>query len=138
VLGVKVAASTVWEILKDVGIGPAPERTCSAWAVFQCSRADAIIARDFFETTMLSGAKLNVLAVIEYATGRIRIFGVTAYPAAVWVTQTARNLAVDLEETGCQVEDLIRDRTASTRPCSTPSSPTPESASCSAASGYPG
>jgi transposase len=26
VLGVKVAASTVWEILKDAGIDPAPER----------------------------------------------------------------------------------------------------------------
>jgi hypothetical protein len=27
VLGLKVAASTVWEILKDAGVDPAPERT---------------------------------------------------------------------------------------------------------------
>jgi putative transposase len=30
VLGVKVAASTVWEILREAGIDPAPERTCRA------------------------------------------------------------------------------------------------------------
>jgi len=31
---VKVAASTVWEILKDAGIDPAPERTSNTWAAF--------------------------------------------------------------------------------------------------------
>jgi len=34
VLGVKVAASTVWEILKDAGVDPAPQRTTSTWAAF--------------------------------------------------------------------------------------------------------
>jgi hypothetical protein len=33
-LGVKVAASTVWQILKDAGIDPAPERTATSWATF--------------------------------------------------------------------------------------------------------
>ena len=32
VLGVKVAASTVWQILKDAGIDPAPERASTTWA----------------------------------------------------------------------------------------------------------
>jgi hypothetical protein len=31
VLGVKVAASTVWEILNDAGVDPAPDRTSSTW-----------------------------------------------------------------------------------------------------------
>ncbi|MEU4245762.1 integrase core domain-containing protein [Actinoplanes sp. NPDC026619] len=110
VLGVKVAASTVWEILKDAGVEPAPERTGSTWAAFLRSQAHAIIAADFFETTTLTGAKLYVLAVIEHATRRIRILGVTAHPTAVWVTQTARNLVMDLEDTGCQVKHMIRDR----------------------------
>jgi hypothetical protein len=97
VLGVNVAASIVWEILKDAGVDPAPQ-------------AHAIIAADFFETTTLTGARLSVLAVIEHATRRIRILGVTAHPTAAWVTQTARNLAMDLEDTGCWVKYLIRDR----------------------------
>jgi transposase len=42
VLGVKVAASTVWEILKDAGIDPAPERS-STWADFLRSQADALL-----------------------------------------------------------------------------------------------
>ena len=41
VLGVKVAASTVWEILKDAGIDPAPERAGSTWTDFLRSQADA-------------------------------------------------------------------------------------------------
>jgi transposase InsO family protein len=110
VLGVEVAASTVWEILKDAGIEPAPERISSTWAVFLRSQAHAIIAADFFETTTLTGAKLYVLAVIEHTTRRIRILGVTAHPTAAWVTQTARNLVMDLEDTGCQVKYMIRDR----------------------------
>ena len=34
VLGIKVAASTVWEILLQAGIDPAPERTFTTWASF--------------------------------------------------------------------------------------------------------
>ncbi|SDT80709.1 integrase core domain-containing protein [Actinoplanes derwentensis] len=110
VLGVKVAASTVWEILKGAGVEPAPERTSNTWAVFLRSQGHAIIAADFLETTALTGAKLYVLAVIEHTTRRIRILGTTAHPTAAWVAQTARNLVMDLEDTGCQVKYLIRDR----------------------------
>jgi putative transposase len=49
VLGVKVAASTVWEILREAGIDPAPERTSTNWAVFLRSQAEAILAADFFD-----------------------------------------------------------------------------------------
>ena len=38
VLGVKVAASTVWEILKEAGIEPSPERASSTWADFLAPR----------------------------------------------------------------------------------------------------
>ena len=44
VLGVKVAASTVWEILCDAGIDPAPERSATAWAGFLRSQAGALLA----------------------------------------------------------------------------------------------
>jgi hypothetical protein len=44
VLGIKVAASTVWEILQQAGIDPAPERTSTTWADFLRSQADALLA----------------------------------------------------------------------------------------------
>ena len=110
VLGITVAASTVWEILREAGIDPAPERTSITWATFLRSQAHAIIAADFFEATTLTGAHLYVLAVIEHATRRVRVLGVTAHPTAAWVTQAARNLAMDLEDAGSQVKYLIRDR----------------------------
>ena len=106
----KVAASTVWEILQQAGIDPAPQRTAITWATFLRSQAHAIIAADFFETTTLTGARLYVFAVIEHATRRVRILGATAHPSAGWVTQAARNLVMDLEDVGCQVKYLIRDR----------------------------
>ena len=68
VLGVKVAASTVWEILHDAGIDPAPERSSTTWAGFLRSQAEALLACDFFETVTLSGARLHVFAVIEHAS----------------------------------------------------------------------
>jgi putative transposase len=42
VLGIKVAASTVWEMLQEAGIDPAPERSSSTWADFLRSQADAL------------------------------------------------------------------------------------------------
>jgi putative transposase len=75
VLGIKVAASTVWEILHEAGIDPAPERGSATWADFLRSQAEALLACDFFEAVTLSGARLHVLAVIEHASRRIRILG---------------------------------------------------------------
>ena len=109
--GVKVAASTVWEILKDAGIDPAPERATSTWAGFLRSQADALLACDFFETVTLSGARMYImLAVIEHRTRRIRVLGATAHPTASWVVQVAKNLVMDLEDAGCRARFLIRDR----------------------------
>jgi transposase InsO family protein len=110
VLGVKVAASTVWEILREAGIDPAPERAHSTWADFLRSQTDALLACDFPETVTLTGARMYVLAVIEHRTRRIRVLGATAHPTASWVTQAARNLLMDLEEAGSRAQWLIRDR----------------------------
>jgi putative transposase len=109
-LGVKVAASTVWEILHEAGIDPAPERSSTTWADFLRSQAGALLACDFFETVTLSGVRLHVFAVIEHASRRIRILGATAHPAASWVAQAARNLVMALEDAGCRAQFLIRDR----------------------------
>jgi hypothetical protein len=95
-LGVKVAASTVWEILKTNGIDPAPRRTGPTWSQFLRSQAEAILACDFFTVDMLNGTQAHVLTVMGHATRRIRILGVTLYPTGDWTTQQARNLIMDL------------------------------------------
>ncbi|MEU5849118.1 integrase core domain-containing protein [Saccharopolyspora shandongensis] len=96
--------------MQEAGIDPAPERNSSTWADFLRSEADALLACDFLETVTLSGTRLYVLAVIEHTTRRIRILGATAHPTATWVAQTAKNLVMDLEDTGCRARFLIRDR----------------------------
>ena len=109
-LGVTVAPSTVWQILKDAGIDPAPRRDGPGWPEFLRSQAQGILALDFFTTDLLNGAKVYVLAVIEHATRRIRILGVTLHPTGEWTTQQARNLLMDLGERAEQVKFMIRDR----------------------------
>ena len=110
VLGVTVAPSTVWEILRDAGIDPAPDRNATTWADFLRSQAHALLAADFLETVTLTGTRLYILAVIEHSTRRIRILGATPHPTAAWVTQAARNLAMDLYDAGSTARYLIRDR----------------------------
>ena len=109
-LGVKVAASTVWEILKKAGIDPASRRSALTWSQFLRSQAEAILACDFFTADLLGGTQAHVLAVIEHATRRIRILGVTLHPTGEWTAQQARNLIMDLGEQAHRVKFMIRDR----------------------------
>ena len=99
-LGVQAAASTVWEILKNAGIGPAPRRTGPTWSQFLRSQADAILACDFFTADLLNGTQAYVLAVIEHATRRIRILGVTLHPTGEWTAQQARRRNGSLRPAG--------------------------------------
>jgi hypothetical protein len=109
-LGIKVAASTVWEILKAEGIDPAPQRGITTWADFLRSPADTLLACDFIETVTLTGQRQYILAIIEHANRRIRILGTTAHPTAGWVAQAIRNLVMDLQDAGGRARYLIRDR----------------------------
>jgi Integrase core domain len=102
----------VWEILKAEGIYPAPHRSTSTWGDFLHGQAHALLAADFIETITLTGQRQYILAAIEHATRRIRILGTTAHPTAVWVTQAARNLVMDLDDADVKVSYLIRDRDA--------------------------
>jgi putative transposase len=83
------------------------------WAEFLRSQAQGILALDFFTADLLNGAKVYVLAVIEHGTRRIRILGATEHPAQSWVVQQARNLLMDLEDTGTRVKFVLHDRDSS-------------------------
>ena len=78
-LGITVAPSTVWQILKSAGIDPAPRRDGPGWAEFLRSQAQGIVALDFFTADLLNGAKIYVLAVIEHGSRRVRILGTTEH-----------------------------------------------------------
>ncbi|MFJ9084478.1 integrase core domain-containing protein [Streptomyces sp. NPDC102384] len=111
-LGIKVAASTVWEILTSEGIDPAPDRAATTWANFLRSQADALMACDFIETVTLTGQRQYILAVIEHATRRIRTLGTTAHPTAARASQAARNPAMDLTDAQTTHAYLTRDQDA--------------------------
>jgi putative transposase len=65
--------------------------------------------RGFWHST---GTQAYVLAVIEHASRRIRILGVTLHPTGQWTAQRARNLIMDLGEQAHRVKFMIRDRGA--------------------------
>jgi len=107
-LGHAVAASTVWKILRATGIDPRRDRTGPSWSEFIRSQAKAVIATDFacVDTALLR--RFHVLFVIEVATRRVHLAGITTNPTGPWTTQAARNLLMRMpHDHGFQY--LVRD-----------------------------
>ena len=109
-LGLRVSATTVRTILLRHGLDPAPRRSGPTWSEFLRSQAAGILACDFFTIETITLRTIYVLFFIELSTRKVHVAGVTAHPDSAWVTQQARNLAIDDRLSG--VRFLLRDRDA--------------------------
>jgi transposase InsO family protein len=109
-LGIKLAASTVWTILKEAGVEPAPRRLEQRWAEFLRQQAASILECDFLTVDTLFLKRFYVLFFIELATRRVHLAGITTNPDGRWVAQQARNLLMQLDDDGIRPQFLIRDR----------------------------
>ena len=107
-LGHKIASSTVWKILKDNNIDPAPDRSEVTWTEFL--HAQAAVACDFFTVDTAFLRRYYVLFFIHIETRQVFDAGVTANPAGAWTTQAARNLFLRHADQLAGAKALVRDR----------------------------
>ena len=109
-LEIRISATTVRTILVRHGLDPAPRRAGPTWTEFLRSQASGILATDFFTVETIRLKTIYVLFLIELSTRPVQLAGVTAHPDSAWVTQQARNLAIEERLSG--VRFLLRDRDA--------------------------
>jgi putative transposase len=109
-LGHRIAASTVWQILRDAGLDPAPRRSGPSWHQFLTAQAKAVLAVDFVAVDTVMLRRIYTLIAVEHGSRRAHLLGVTAHPTGPWTTQAARNLLMDLADRATTIKFLLRDR----------------------------
>jgi putative transposase len=108
-LGTSVSATSVRKVLLEAGLQPAPQRTQSSWRTFLRAQAASMLACDFLTIETVFLQRIYVLFVISLATRRIEYVACSSNPDGRWVTQQARNLAMEFaDEQPFRV--LIHDR----------------------------
>jgi Integrase core domain. len=100
-LGHKLARSTIADILRRHGIGPAPERSRKTiWKEFLAQHWELIVSADFFTTEVWTTKGLTrylVLFFIDLSTRKVEIAGIASRANGMWMSQVGRRVtdAVD-------------------------------------------
>ena len=93
-LGHRVGASTVWRILKQHRLDPAPLRSSVSGTQFL--RSQAAVACDFVTVDTALLRRCYLLFFIDITNREVFCGGITANPTGTWTAQAARNLFVRL------------------------------------------
>jgi len=113
-VGHRVGRTTVANISKEIGIDPAPERGIrTTWSQFLKAHGDVLAAADFFTVEIWGPRGLvtfYVFFVIELATRRIEIAGITPGPNEAWMMQIGRNLTDPIDGFLVDKKFVILDR----------------------------
>ena len=113
-VGHRVARTTVANILREHGLEPAPLRsTRTTWAEFLKMHWGSIAAVDFFTVeawTMRGLTRVHVLFVIDLATRRGEVVGITDRPNGRWVCNALRRQLDGFDGFLRQHTHLIHDR----------------------------
>jgi transposase InsO family protein len=113
-VGHRVGRTTIANILKANGIDPAPERRKRmTWSQFLKAHWNVLAAADFFTVEVWGPRGLvtfYLFFVIELATRRIQIVGITPGPNEAWMMQIGRNLTDPIDGFLADKKLLIIDR----------------------------
>lgn len=111
-LGITIGKTTVKEILRENGYDLGPKRGQGTWAEFVERHAKTLWACDFFQKkiwTMGGLVDYFVLFFIHVGSRRVIMAGMTPNPTAAWITQQARNMAMEFDDEQHKPTHLIRD-----------------------------
>lgn len=106
----QLSPATVWNMLDRARIDPSPRRTGPTWRQLCTMQAKSMLACDFAHVDTMMLRRPYVSFVIEVATRRVHILGMTRHPTRPWVTQQDRNFLKALDDRAEAFRFLIRDR----------------------------
>ena len=79
-LGSTVSASTLWNIVTDAGMDPAPRPSGPTWREFCHPPAHSMLGCDFFDVDTVLLRRVPVFFAIQVATRPVHVLGVTGHP----------------------------------------------------------
>src|SRR3954468_8660726 len=113
-LGHIVSDQTVGNVLRRLGIAPAPKRRQQMnWAHFVRTHMAVLAGIDFFTVEVLTWRRLAtyyVLFFLHLETRRVTIAGTTQHPTEEWMVQMARNAVDVVDGTLLPVRYALHDR----------------------------